>query len=507
MIILVTKAELLQEEKYKLAGSLLEFTQIFYKLRTGRNFEIVEPVSRESHYYAIAKALTRVIDGKCKRLIINVPPRYGKTELLISFIAWGLAIYPDSNFLYVSYSHSLAQKQTDTVRSIVAMRQFRDVFGVTISESTSAKDNFETMRGGTVYGVGAQGSITGRGAGLKGVDRFGGAIIIDDILKPEEASSSTIREGINDWYYNTLQSRVNDAATPIVIIGQRLHENDLCGHLIESGEWEVICLPAIDGAGNALYPAMHPIDVLRKMEAANPYVFAAQYQQNPQPAGGGLFKPEWFYILDEEPKLLATFITADTAETSKEHNDASVFSLFGLYKIENTDDYALHWMDCVEIRVEPKDLEVEFMEFYFKACKHPVKPRLAIIEKKSTGVTLISVLDKIRGLKIHALDRNSASGSKTDRFIVMQPYVAGKLISFSKNARHKDFVIEHMRKITANNSHRFDDICDTLETAIYAALIDKYVKVMLTKEVDVKYRQVAKNIMSNFMKVQKIRKQ
>ena len=89
----------------------------------------------------------------------------------------------------------------------------------------------------------------------------------------------------------------------------------------------------------------------------------------------------------------------------------------------------------------------------------------------------------------------------------MQPYVAGKLISFSKNARHKDFVIEHMRKITANNSHRFDDICDTLETAIYAALIDKYVKVMLTKEVDVKYRQVAKNIMSNFMKVQKIRKQ
>lgn len=506
---MATKVELLQEERYRLAGSLLEFTQIFYKIRTGRLFEIVEPPARECHYYTIAKALTRVLDGQCKRLLINVPPRYGKTEQIISFIAWALAIYPDSNFLYVSYAHSLAQKQTDTVRQIMNLKQYRELFGVTLSDTTSAKDNFETTRGGSVYGVGAGGAITGRGAGVRGVNRFGGAILVDDLHKPDEITSDTMRKNTIEWFYNTLQSRINTKDTPIVLIGQRLHEEDIFGHLLENSpdDWEHVNLPAMDEAGNPLYPILHDKTTLYLMEKGNPYVFAAQYQQNPQPAGGGIFKPEWFYIMDEEPNILATFITADTAETDKEYNDATVFSFFGIYRVENTDDYGLHWLDCREIRVEPKDLEQEFMDFYFKCCRHDKAPKFAIIEKKSTGVTLISVLQKIRGLAIKALDRNRSSGSKTQRFLEMQQYVAAKLISFTKDDPHVEMCIEHMRKITANNSHRHDDIADTLESAISAALVDKYVKVMITKDAEAKHKNIAKNIMANFMKSQKIRKE
>jgi len=493
--------------KYELAGSLLAFTQTFYRLRCHRLFVLSDPIGRESHYITISKALTKVIDGEISRLIINVPPRYGKTEMLIHFVAWCMAIYPDSNFLYVSYNLDLAMKQTATIKNVIEMRQFRDIFGVKLSQDTRSKANFETIQGGSVYAAGAGGTITGRGAGVRGVsNRFSGAIIIDDIHKPDEATSDTIRDSVTEWYYNTMISRANNAQTPIIFIGQRVHEADLAGHFIEQGGWHVLSLPALDHAGNALHPDLHTRESLLQIEKNTPYVFAAQYQQNPQPAGGGIFKPEWFYLMDEEPKIMATFITADTAETAKTYNDASVFSFWGLYKVETTDEYALHWIDCVETRVEPKDLENEFMEFYYKCCQHPVKPRLAAIEKKSTGVTLASTLSKLRGLQVKALDRNASSGSKTQRFLDMQPFIASKLVSFNKEAKHKDFVIEHMRKITANNSHRFDDIADTCQMAVEVGLIDKYVRTQIATENHRQDAQTAVKIMSKFGKVLKLRK-
>src|ERR1700730_3437518 len=105
--------------KEELLSSLLFFTRTFFKLRTGHDFELSEPDGRESHYITICRELMKVFNGETTRLIINVPPRYGKTELLIHFVAWALARYPDSNFIYVSYAHSLAKKQTQTIRNII----------------------------------------------------------------------------------------------------------------------------------------------------------------------------------------------------------------------------------------------------------------------------------------------------------------------------------------------------------------------------------------------------
>lgn len=471
------KANINIDDYNKLIDSLLHFTQVFYYLRTGRTFDLSEPPGRESHYISICRELVSVFDGKCNRLIINVPPRYGKTELLIHFIAWTMAQFPDSNNLYISYSHALAKKQTQTIRSIMQMNEYNDIFNVRLKDDTSAKDNFETTASGSVYAAGAGGSITGRGAGIKNCNRFGGCIVIDDIHKPDEVTSDTIREGINEWYYNTLQSRINAPNTPIIFIGQRLHEDDLAATLIKSGEWKTLIIPAIDGAGNPLHPQMHDIKTLLKMKESSPYNFASQYQQDPQPAGGGIYKTEWFVKHEHAPDILATFITCDSAETSKDYNDATVFSFWGLYKVKvkdiETDIYALHWIDCEEIRVEPKDLENAFLNFYANCNKHKVKPKLAAIEKKSTGVTLISVLKKYPGMQLLEIERTKATGSKTARFLEAQPYVAQRLISLPVNGRHTTMCIEHCRKITANCSHKFDDICDTMYDAIKIALIDK----------------------------------
>jgi predicted phage terminase large subunit-like protein len=464
--------------KYQLLGSLTLFIQTFYKIRTGRDFKISYPSGRESHYIVIAKALHKVLSGDTKRLIINIPPRYGKTELIIHFVAWSLAQYQQSNYIYVSYSKTLAERQTQTIRDIINLPLYKKLFDLSISRDTSAKSDFILTSGGSIYAAGAGGSITGRGAGVMGDKNFSGAVIIDDIHKPDEVTSDTIREGVIDWYYNTMQSRLNNASdTPIIFIGQRLHEHDLAAHLIDSGGWETIVLPALDDAGNALYPDLHSKDDLLEMKRLKPYVFASQYQQTPQPEGGGLFKEEWFPVFDFDPdNITASFITIDTAETDKTYNDKTVFSLWGLYKIKQAnieiDEYAIHWLNCLQLNIEPFDLEPNFWDFYRSCMSCKVKPSFVAIEKKSTGVTLISILKRAQGLNIIDLNRNTG---KASRFLEIQPYVSKGLISLTKNMQHTNMCIEHMSKITSNDTHRFDDIADTAADAVKLALIDKII--------------------------------
>lgn len=467
----------------KLLGSLMTFQQTFFKLRKGADFTLSNPPGRQCRHLIMCKALKRVFNGECKRLMISIPPRYSKTEWAVGFTAWGMANYPDSNHLYISYAQSVASRQTQAIRDIMTHPMYRTMFGVEIDGSSSAKDNFRTTAGGEIFAAGSGGPITSRGAGLQGVNRYGGAIIIDDIHKPEDVYSDTIRQATNDWYFNTLYSRLNDPInTPIIVIGQRLHEDDLLANLEKqtkpdgSPEWELITIPALDEVDNPLDPTKHTKEMLLEMKAREPYVFSAQYQQNPLPAGGGIFKKDDFKLYPMCPEIISTFITCDTAETAKSYNDATVFSFWGVYKILSrgidTGLYGLHWLDCNEIRCEPKDLEQEFFAFYHECMRFHVKPTVAGIEKKSTGVTLCSILKGTPGLRIIEIDRNAAGGSKTQRFLECQPFVASHRISFTEGARHANMCIEHMSRITANNSHRHDDIADTMQSACQLTFIE-----------------------------------
>jgi predicted phage terminase large subunit-like protein len=490
------------ELKAKCLGSLLFFTETFFKLRTGRNFKISQPNGRESHHIQICRELTKVFDGKLNNLNINIAPRYGKSELLIHFVAWAMANYPDSNFIYSSYSHFLATKATQTIREIISLPYYKKMFGISLSDSSSAKDNFINSHGGTVFAAGTGGTITGFGAGIKGVnDRFGGCFIVDDSLKPDEATSDTVRNGVIDWWFNTAQSRLNNGnKTPVIHIGQRVHEADLPAKFKTMDGWDHLILESLDSSGNELDPEMHTRLELLKMKEQEPYVFSAQHQQDPQPAGGGIFKPEWFVLNDEDPELLMTFITADTAETEKTYNDPTVFSFWGLYKIKQfgieVDIYALQWIDCNQIWVEPRELQNEFMAFYALCMRHKVKPKIAAIEKKSSGSTLCSVLKDMQGLQIIEIDRTIASGRKADRYLAIQTYVSTKRISLPRNGKHTQMVVDHMKKITANMSHRHDDVCDTAEMAIKLALIDKTIGFSFrNKENQIKSDTMVKNIL------------
>lgn len=477
----------------KLKGSLIEFTTMFYPLLTGREFIMPHPTCRETHVITICRELTRAfrLEIPSQRLLIAVPPGHGKSTLLTMWIGWAMAQYPDSRFMYISYSKSLAAKHTETIKRLISLREYKYLFDVEIRHDSKAKEFFQTTAGGQVAAFGSAGAIVGVDAGLPGLERFSGAVVMDDMHKIDEAHSDTIREGVIENYRETIQQRARGVNVPFIHIGQRVHEADLASYLIngEDGyEWENITLKAIDEAGNALYPEAFPLEMLQIKQDKDPYVFASQYQQDPVPAGGSLFKPDWFFEMDEEPKILATFITCDTAETDKTYNDASAFSFWGVYEImqgnQPTGELALHWLDTLELRVEPKDLEPAFIDFYGECNRYTIPPMMAAIEKKSTGVTLVSTLESLRGLTIRKIERNRSSGSKTQRFLDIQSIVASKRISYSKGAKHIPECLKHMAKITANNTHRYDDIADTLADAVKLALIDKTVYSLAKKEND-----------------------
>jgi predicted phage terminase large subunit-like protein len=501
-----------EEMASELRSSLLEFTKFFYPLLTGRKFIVSQPVGRESHHIIICRALTQAsrLEIPNSRLLINVSPGSGKSTLLSMWVAWTLAKFPDSRYLYISYSKVLAAKHTETIKRLLQIPHYNYLFNVSIRHDSKAREYFQTTSGGAVAAFGSGGAITGQDAGLPGLNRFSGAVIIDDAHKPDEVHSDTIRQSVIDNYRETIQQRARGINVPYIFIGQRLHEDDLAAYLIagkDGYEWEKVILKSIDEAGNALYPEVNTLDALRIKQERDPYVFSSQYQQEPIPAGGALFKPEWFVMLDEEPDIIYSFITADTAETAKSYNDATVFSFFGVYEIESysrkTGQYGLHWIDTLETRIEPKDLKETFLDFWQECMRYKKPPQLVAIEKKSTGGTLISLLSEIRTIKIMDIPRTREQGNKTKRFLEAQPYIAERRISFPMMGRHVKLCVDHMSKITANETHRWDDIADTVADAIRIALIEKsIISAHINPE---NYSELAKNLTVTQNKINRLK--
>lgn len=403
-----------------------------------------------------------------------------------------MARYPDSNFIYTSFAQSVATDQTSTIRQILEMPEYQKIFGMKLDPTTAAKHHFKTTAGGTIYAAGSGGPITSRGAGIAGQKRrFGGCGIIDDIHKPNDIHSDVVRESDIKWFDATFASRLNEPEfTPIIAIGQRLHEADFFEEICKKRHWKGLELAAIDAAGNALNPAKHSLSSLKLMQERYPYEFAAQYQQNPQPAGGGIFKPEWFPTYTYEQPISMTFITIDTAETDKTYNDATVFSFWGLHKVQqfgrDSAMWGLHWLDCLETFIEPKDLEYTFVQFATECFAHKVPPSVIGIEAKSTGVTLASVLRTYQGIRTIEFKPDRSTGSVVSRFLDIQSFITRRLVSLPQHGKHTSSCLEHIRKITANNTHRRDDIAVTMYYAIKMALIDKVLISQLgnTKEED-----------------------
>lgn len=437
-----------------LAARLHNFSR--YMFRSKRNVDMLD----NWHQARICKSLERVYTGRTKRLIINVPPRSGKTEIAVkSFIAWSMGLAPDSEFIHASYSKRLATANAYDIRATMQHEAYRLVFPwLKLQDDSKAKDEFRTTAGGIVYATGAEGTITGYGAS-KMRDSFGGAIIIDDPHKAGEATSPVMRQSVIDWYQNTIQSRLNKPDGPIIIIMQRLHEEDLSGWLLNGGSgeaWEHLVIPARDESGQSFWPEQFPPEMLDRLELTSPYVFAGQYMQRPAPLGGGIFKDEWWRFFDAMPPIKHRAIYADTAQKTKEQNDYSVFQCWGV-----TQDNQLVMLDMARGKWEAPELETMARAFWQKhhsqAYHGPL--RAFKVEDKVSGTGLIQKL-KREGIPIVPIQRNI---DKVTRAFDAAPYIQSGNVYLMRSTPHlADFLSE--AAVFPNGSH--DDMIDATMSAI-----------------------------------------
>jgi predicted phage terminase large subunit-like protein len=418
------------------------------------------PMLDNWHQRRICQALEQVLLGRISRLLINVPPRSGKTETAVkSFIGWGMGIFPDSEFIHASYSKRLATSNTYEVRAMMQNEVYREVFPWTaLQDDSKARDEFRTAHGGVVYATGADGTITGYGAG-KMRQGFGGAIIIDDPHKAGDANSSVMRANVINWYQQTMESRLNKRADPIIIIMQRLHEDDLSGWLLGGGSgeaWHHINIPARNEDGTSFWPEQFPDEMLDRLEASSPYVFAGQYMQRPSPLGGGIFRDEWWRYLEVAPPIQWRAIYADTAQKTKEQNDYSVFQCWG-YSVTGQ----AVMLDMMRGKWEAPELEAMARAFWAKHKTVQTQGTLRSfnVEDKVSGTGLIQTL-KREGIPIIGIKRNV---DKITRAFDAAPLIESGNVIILRDVPHlTDFVAE--ASTFPNAAH--DDMVDTAMSAI-----------------------------------------
>ena len=426
------------------------------------------------HHDVMKEALMRVFLGLDKNLIINLPPRYGKTEIMCLFAAWTYAHNHSCEYLHLSYSEDLSVRNSEKIRQIIKSKFFSDLYGIEFDRLNDGKAEWHTLDGGIFKAAATGGQVTGFGAGSTGelgpdgVFRYSGCIFIDDPLKPSDAHTMR-REQINHHWDETIKSRRNNpTTTPVMCIMQRIHEGDFTSHLIadEYENFKVLKMQALDYTREnvALWPAKHDAKALEALRDTNAYSFSSQYQQNPTPIGGSVFKSKWWRYYIELPESFdEVIITADTAQKTKTHNDWSVFQLWGLYKNN------IYLIDQVRGKWEAPDLIRVAGAFINKCKKQYVKLKIIYIEDKASGTGLIQALATETSCVIKPVNR---ALDKVTRAFDVCTYVEGGKVHLPEGASFVEGFVDECSSFSPTMSHLHDDQVDPMIDAI-DILLDK----------------------------------
>lgn len=400
------------------------------------------------HHVTIAEALEDVSDGTCKRLIIVMPPRHGKSTLASEmFPAWFLGKNPNKRVIACSHTATLANTFSRRARAKIRDHRYPWKDLRIDRESASVQNwNLEGYRGGYLS-AGVGGSITGHGADV---------LIVDDAVKDsQEARSPTVRETTYDWYISTAVPRVEPGGA-IVLIGTRWHTDDIIGRVLEAegdeadgGQWRVIHLPAINDEGEGLWPERFTMkDYLDKKAQVGLYNWAAQYQGNPVPEGGAIIHAEWLRWYELPQMKYERIIQSwDTGYKTEEGNDYSVCATIGL-SFEGYDVLDL-WREKVEFPELERQLVNQARKWH---------PDEIVIEDKASGQSLIQAARRKKRLVVHANKAPNKDG-KEKRLHDASPIFESGLVglpswsSWGKEASHE---------LSSAPFGKHDDIADAI---------------------------------------------
>ena len=472
---------------------------------------MIFPSSTSFRNRAIALFLKDVEDGKIIRGIINVKPRFGKSVMLAMWIAWWLLKRSRCKFLYLSGSDILVRELSDMVQKIIKLPEVQCLWNVQISQDATRGDLWKTTNGGWIRAVSIGGQVIGFGAGQLGAKDFRGCIIIDDPNKPDAVGEKIISQvslaKTNGLYRHTIKNRINDPRTPILVVQQRLDDEDLSGFLLNGGSgemWDHLRVPVkVEDAEEELATARYTQDwafgkpydfkmphgfVWRakhgpeqdEIERLDADTYSAQAQQNPRLHGGVLFRTSWLGRYDrfdvdngvegtvwyhgEKVHLLYMAVFADTAAKKGEENDYSVLQLWGVGI-----DGGLYLLDQYRNKLEAPELEEEtkvFLKRYEDAYPRKYGWREVYIEDKSSGIGLIQQLKLVWGARVVPVPRGTDKVSRALSSLL--PLKNGLVRIPADSIEHPwvpEFITEYS-SFSKNMTHVHDDQMDPLFDAI-----------------------------------------
>lgn len=492
------------------------FSKWAFELQMGFKFQM------QDFHSIIFEFCQQIVNGVIDRGIVCIPPRHSKTQILSIFLPlYSFCNNPSSHNIITSYADDVVAESSGYIRQILLEPLFQKIFpALRIDANKRSLERWGTSRSGVMHAVPTGGKMTGKGAGSLSTT-YSGCFVVDDAIKPKDAYSAPVRKEINDRFDNTFMSRLaNDGVvtgengeqikcprTPMVIIMQRVHDDDLVGHILRGGsadkyvflnipgivtpdcgsaEWyKKLCtkqaythaLPYLydlkRGPGeSALWPSRKSLESLIAMRIATPYTFNSQYMGEPTARGTGLIVEDWWNEWTEIPKddVIRAFMTADTASTKQDYSDYSVICLWYLTKRNE-----LLLADVELGKYETPELKKMIEEFWKKHTtldlRYPMLlPTALYMEDKSSGQFLNQQFTRDGNVRVLPIPKDKSSGDKTARFLNTVPYFAQGRILVPAEHKHKAHVMREVLGMTGEGSGTGnDDVIDNFSDAVVVA--------------------------------------
>jgi predicted phage terminase large subunit-like protein len=414
-----------------------------------------------AHHKIMAQKFEEIANGKCRRLIINMPPRHTKSEFASYLLpAWFLGKFPGKKVIQTSNTAELAVGFGRKVRNLVGSDAYAKIFpNVGLKSDSKAAGRWNTSAGGDYFAIGVGGTVTGKGADL---------LIIDDPHSEQEAaiaaSNPEVYDKVFEWYSSGPRQRLQPGGA-IVVVMTRWSKRDLTGRIIQSSierdgdTWDVVSFPAILPSGRPLWPAFWPINELLALKEELPVSkWNAQYMQEPTSEEGALVKREWWQTWDKETPPQCEFIIQswDTAFTKNERSDYSACTTWGVfYKDEDERDPHVILLDAFKERMEFPELK----ERAFRMWKE-WEPDAFIVEAKAAGSPLIFELRRM-GIPVSEFTPTKGNDKIARLNSVTDLFASGKV--WAPPRRWAEEVIEEMAAFP-NSDH--DDLVDSSTQAL-----------------------------------------
>ena len=435
------------------------------------------------HHKDMAKKFQEIAEGKCKRLIICMPPRHTKSEFGSYMLpAWFLGRFPDKKIIQCSNTAELAVGFGRKVRNLVDSAQYAKIFpGVHLRQDSKAAGRWAVNRTGEYFAIGVGGTVTGKGADL---------LIIDDPHSEQEAklaqSNPEVFDNVYEWYTSGPRQRLQPGGS-IVVIMTRWSKRDLVGRILKSSiekegndDWEIIEFPAILPSGNPLWPEFWSLKELEALRSELPVSkWNAQYQQSPTSEEGAIVKREWWQVWEPENPPRCEFIVQswDTAFTKNERSDYSACTTWGIfYPNEDQNDPNIILLDAFKGRYEFPELKEKAFRTY-----NEWEPDSFIIEAKASGAPLIFEL-RAMGIPVQEFTPTRGNDKIVRINSVADLFASGKV--WAPETRWAEELIEEMASFP-NSEH--DDLVDSCTQALIRFRKGGFVRLQTDEPDDIRY--------------------